>query len=234
MTYPIQAKYNQFNNQYFKGSLPSIPLSLKPLKGVGGVVRFQIRKPVGAPVQGVLVPGSVTLTLSTLFQNTEAHMDAILLHEMIHVHFVNIGDYQENHGAKFMAMRNQLSQASGMLIPVTERVAGDINLTSSKTKPYGVLLLRKPTGYSYGVISISAMANVEALKETWTQRALYGRFGVALYTIDSLLWSTKAASVKVSRGDPIKNLYIMQDDRLAQDLFRNGNLVFAIQETPRT
>lgn len=230
MTYPIQAKYNTFNAQYFKGSLPEIPLFLKPLKGLGGVVRFRVTKPVGAAGQGVLVPGSVSLTLSNMFQKSEAEMDAILLHEMIHVHFVNIGDYKEMHGPGFMVMRNQLSKASGILVPVTDKIAGDINLTSSKTKPYGVLLIKNKDGrYSYGVISMAAMAQVEAIKEKWTGRAQYGGFGVALYTIDTLLWSTKAAQVTVSKGDP-KQLYILKDDQLAQDLFQNGNLVFAVQE----
>lgn len=232
MSYPIQARYDFFNRQFFEGKLPAIPLDMRPLKGMGGMVQFQVRKPVGSSINYSLVEGSLKLTLSNLFQKTEAETDAILLHEMIHVYFAANGDYKEQHGAKFMAMRRALSQKSGILIPVTERV-NDLTLTSSKTKPVAVMVLKKEDGaMQFGVMAVQgALKNAQVMKDQWAGRTKFSRLeSVGMYIIDSLLWTSQAAKMSVSRND-IKGLANMRDPQLIEDIRRNARLVWAVDKT---
>ncbi len=232
MSYPIRSRYDLFNRQFFDGKLPVIPLDIRPLKGLGGKVEFQVRKPVGSSREYTLIEGSLKLTLSNMFQKTEAEIDSILLHEMIHVYFAAMGDYKENHGAKFMAMRRALSQKSGILIPVNERVT-DLNLTSSKTKPVAVMVIKKEDGaMQYGVMApTGALANAEKMKETWAGRTKFSRIeSVGMYIIDTLLWTSQAAKMSVSRND-IKGLATMRDPQLAEDIRQHARLIWAVDKT---
>lgn len=223
--YDIDRRFAEFNRLYFSGQLPTVPLAMTPLKSLGGRVKWQTRG-------GMLVPDSIRLDLSTFWETTHEQLDAILLHEMIHLEFVVAGDMLENHGPKFMARLRRLEGQSGMKIPVTE-TRGEPAMSPSSIKEICVLLVEdyradKPPTYST-ISCAAALAIAEEMKTRWSGRAQWQRPGitVTLYRIKTPIWTRMAAKTTVARGEP-KKLYFLKDEVSMSDLRANGQMIWRV------
>lgn len=222
--YDIHGQFARFNGMYFGGVLPTVPLSMRPLKNLGGRVAWKTKG-------GLLVPGTIRLDLSTYWEVTTEQYDAILLHEMIHLWFVHKGDMLENHGPKFMAKLRELEARSRMTIPVTESAgepAGNL-----PEKEICVLLIEDYApgkAATYSTISCSkALEIADQMKERWSGRARYYRPGmtVTLYQIKTATWTRVSAKTTVARGEP-KKLFHLRDEVAMSDLRANGQVIFRI------
>lgn len=223
--YDIHGQFARFNGMYFGGELPTVPLSMRPLKTLGGRVSWKTRA-------GLLVPGTLCLDLSTFWEMSPEQYDAVLLHEMIHLWFVHKGDMLENHGPKFMAKLRELEARSRMKIPVTE-TAGEPALANIPMKEICVLLIedyapgKAPT---YSTISCSkALEIADQMKDRWSGRAKFYRPGitVTLYQIKTATWTRMAAKTTVARGEPKKRFHL-RDAVAISDLRANGQAIFQI------
>lgn len=230
-SYNLKAKYAKFNTAYFNGQLPDIPLRFANLKGVGGVANAKIIRtgPKSKYRSNVeLVPGSVEIVLSSKFRRTEEELDAVLLHEMIHVYFYFAGQFEEDHGIAFNRMRRTISQLSGIEVPLTETFTDlELNVPVA-VKAIGVLLIYKSDGsHSFMIIS-EKDANVkkEALENTWGRRIGYGVKAVSLYIVATPIWTLASQKFPIQRA--MKSLYKLADKHAYQDLIANGRLLFSI------
>lgn len=239
--YDMQARYDQFNRAYFDGQLPTIPLSFADLKNVGGHVAYRVKRVGPAPNPRLVRLGrkskyencvldSMKLVLSTRFKRTNEGLDGILLHEMIHVYFLHNGNFDEDHGGKFLAMRRKLSQLSGIDVPLRDTIS-DLELANPvAVKAMGVLLLTKSGGSAYSFTMFSAKnahAHSEKLKSDWERRTGFDK--VELFTVATQPWTEIAAKFPVARSINA-GLYKLPDPALAADLQANGHLLFTIQK----
>lgn len=165
----LQAKYDRYNRELFDGQLPKIPITSRALKHVGGVVKWKIMRTGPAPNPTMvrlgrvskyagmdLVPGSLTMTINSAYKRSDQGLDAILIHEMLHVYFAAVEkDFGESHGPRFREMVRDLSAKVGFEIPLTDDTA-DLDLENGAT-PYGVLIVDR------GRVLISLMTEKVAL-----------------------------------------------------------------------
>lgn len=106
LDYDLDKKYDHFNQILFNNELPKIPIKWNKSKRVSGVVKARANV-----VQGrkVLVPDSMVMEISDLFKRSEQDLDAILIHEMIHVYYFHNNILDEDHGPRFIAFARKLS-----------------------------------------------------------------------------------------------------------------------------
>jgi hypothetical protein len=147
----LQRRYDHYNALLFDNNLPTIPLAYKKLKSVGGHVlcHYRVDRPTPRNMlrfaKRTLVPGSLHMEISTMYQRDPQALDALLIHEMIHVFFIAAGEFDENHGAKFIRMCRELSAKVGFTIPLTDNVAG-LQLTDAPTRKIGMIVLTREDG----------------------------------------------------------------------------------------
>ena len=174
----LKQLYDAFNHRLFDGTLPEIPVEYAKLKTVGGVVHTKVRRIPGQMIRSLsryspdtheIVPGSMRLQISSIYQREETAIHGLLVHEMIHVWVIAVEhDYNDDHGPKFLAKRRQLAAMVDFPIPLTDSVTG-LQLTTTATRKVGAILLTKPDKVSIAVMSEAYMRqHLEAMKERWT------------------------------------------------------------------
>jgi len=145
--YNLEAKYKDFNQKYFGNNLPNIPVVWARLKGVGGVTRAMT---LGGGY--VLKPDSLYIQISNILNRSELSLDAVLIHEMIHVYFISIGDFKEGHGYKFIAMAKNITSKAGFNIPLKDEIEEFGVSDMSKVKAVNVILAKNNTGtYAFAI-----------------------------------------------------------------------------------
>lgn len=247
--YDLKAKYAEFNRAYFEGRLPTIPLSFANLKSVGGVVRSKVKAPdTGKPdprrvrlglvrrFDGyTLVPGSMNLAISSLYLRSHESIDAILLHEMVHVWFQAVlNDFNEDHGKNFLAKIAELSKLSGIQIPVTDNVKGLELAPEKKKTPLAVLLVTKEgQPYTYGITSVKHAHEALAKEEKyWKERTAIADepMSATFYIIASEAWSEIAAMTSVPRSKIATRGWgsAPKKDELLTDLKAHGDVLFHV------
>lgn len=228
MNYDLQKKYNDFNQKFFAGELPDIPITWSNRKGVGGLVSYRFKAKPGTPVRQKharrnygdyeLIPGTMKMTISRNFLRDEGSLDGIMLHEMIHVYMASIaGLIGEQHGPNFMKMLRELSTRSGIDIPLTDDTSDYVINPENKIKEFVVMLVRKSNGdVSYGIINKNTIMKEEALVALsldWARRAKHFGFVVELYLVKDAAWSglVMGSNLKEQRGK-VTTLYKMRPE----------------------
>jgi len=233
----LKCRYDYFNTLLFDGILPQIPVEYTKLKTMGGVVRAKVRTTQRQPSDRLmmrlglangrhagskeLVPGSMRLQISTLYQREPEAMDAILVHEMIHVLFFSNGDFTEQHGFKFQAKVAELSRKAGFTVPLTDNVTG-LSLTRAPTRHVGVIVIHKPGQTSVAVVSEKYMTqNLAALKERWDSFLRYDNSIRVQFLVGS---GRIQARYPVQRKKVIA-FYILNEPDLLSEFLRNANVL---------
>lgn len=243
--YDLKAKYAEFNAKYFNGELPECKLRFGVLKRKGGHCTCSMRAPNpplnprylrlrGLPrTHGyTLVPGSISITISTTYMRDHADIDAILLHEMIHAWFFYKEQFDVDHNGPFLAMRRDISQKSGINIPLTDD-SKHLELSSEvKHKRVGVFIYDEGDGrLLFGLVSPKAMDTVQTRaleKVAWIDRTRRNpNLHVCMRLVSGPYWTRKALETRVSR-DRIKSLYVLkpEDHTVALEEFKKGEEVF--------
>jgi hypothetical protein len=174
----LKQLYDAFNRRLFDSKLPEIPVEYAKLKTVGGIVHTKVRRIPGqmirslsrySPATHEIVPGSMRLQISSIYQREETAIHGLLVHEMIHVWVIAVEhDYNDDHGPKFLAKRRQLASMVNFDIPLTDSVTG-LQLTTAATRKVGAILQTKPGKITIAVMSEAYMRqHLEAMKERWT------------------------------------------------------------------
>lgn len=240
--YNLQAKYDEFNAKYFNNELPTIPLGWRLLKNVGGKVSYTVGhkgpKPNPRMVKlgyakkyqnSFLVPDSMKLTMSTLKVRTEEGYDGVLLHEMIHVWFIHNGDLEESHGPAFKKKVEEISNLSGINVPMTDSEETEISVPA---KPLGVMLVQRPDGsYIYALYSGSKIKLlVSELADAMGKRVASGKYkSVYIYLITDSLWTELSYQAAVQRKVGTVNYYLMVNPHAFAALKKKGQVLWHIE-----
>lgn len=136
----MQELYDEYNEKYFNNELPDIPLKTNRSRRTGGTVLAYKNKATG----DIRIEH---LTISNFFEKDEEALKKIMLHEMIHVYFLNKGII-EGHGARFERMRKELSEKSGIDIPRTEDVSAYGVSDDIKSKMLDLLIYKRGDDHS--------------------------------------------------------------------------------------
>jgi len=122
------------------GTAPT-PLTIrygKLSKGVGGEARAQsMRGPMGK----VYVPGSLEIVIAD-FPFQELRLNQVVAHELIHAYLMVNGDFEDNHGPRFIKLARDLSRKVGFEIPLSHNFSAD-ELDEVKVKPTCAIIFTK-------------------------------------------------------------------------------------------
>lgn len=223
--YDLPERYAEFNKQFFGGELPTPIFKWSRSSKTAGAVTYKVRLLPGfmkslpqtlRDKYSQMIPESMTLELSRFWSRDTAQLDAILLHEMIHVQMVHEGHFHEQHGALFAARRQELSQQSGIQIPETENPA-DLQMRDIRSKPLGI-------------IYVPTRNKITFVTATWLQargsEVLHRLPEAELYVIDTPEWTTEGMKHRIMRPTHLWDLEYYKataiNPQLLDDLKRFG------------
>lgn len=128
--YPLESKFKHFNQIYFDGQIPDIPVKFgKTPKGTGGVCRIKTRMPgnlrvfkfatMKAPEEIILSDHNIVISHEIPVRR-EMKWDLLLLHEMIHAWLNAERFIWDNHGPLFIRKAHEVGQKYGHPVPLTD------------------------------------------------------------------------------------------------------------------
>jgi hypothetical protein len=244
--YDLKQRYTDYNRELFSGQLPDIKIDWATLKSAGGRVLYKImagaRPYAKSPVSGedviegthkgrkaFMIPGSLKMQISNLYKRSDQALDALLLHEMIHVYFAVTGQFDEQHGPNFRSMASDLSSRVGFEVPMKDKVDG-LDLMSEDTKEVGVILFDRGDRYSFSIISPKLIQ-----QEYMVQSAAQYLRRVSIYRINSKIWTKMAMKYPVQRViNRNLKVYRLENKDALDDLLQNGKLLIGPERTEIT
>lgn len=114
----VQDKFREFNQLFFKGSLPELPIELSDAKGFVGVCKHKKRR---------LDDGSVELydfrlSINTRIDLPEQELEDTIIHEMIH-YFIGINRLEDSssHGPLFRHLMKTINEQYDRHITISHK-----------------------------------------------------------------------------------------------------------------
>jgi hypothetical protein len=221
----LRHKYTEFNEAYYEGKLPNIPIKWANLKNAGAQVAFSTITHGG---KKYLMPETVVMQISAKYVRTVNDIIPILLHEMCHVWVMFIdGDVVEHHGKNFFNILKIVSQRSGIDIPLTDTVKGK-ELLDKSVKPVGVIFRRDYTGApSFALISPNTLkAKLPDLIKRYSGRFSGLKDEIKALIVTSPRWTEKASRMPLQRVVDYKVKFYSPTDEDMADLFANSELLW--------
>ncbi len=242
--YDLQKRYAHFNELLFDNKLPTIPIKYANIKE-GGVVNFKVLQTnppnprlvrmglVDRYQNGKMLDGSLNMKISNRFKKSEQGLDAILVHEMIHVYFAVNGPLGEQHGIKFQRMARELSQKVGFEIPLTDNIERYGLSDDIKVREVGVQVLFHKDGTAKFAIMgskalVAALPDFISRWEMMTAPKMNGSFGrrTEFWTVASPKWTELSYTYPIQRRQPRDiGFYPLKDMTAIDDLKKNGKLL---------
>jgi hypothetical protein len=150
---------------------------------------------------------------------------------MIHV-WVNAieHDYNDQHGAIFLAKRRELQAKVDFEIPLTDSSVG-LQLTTAATRKVGAILLTKPGKVSIAVTSEAYMREqLEAMKERWVYFVKHN------YTdkVEFIITHGKLEAVyPIQRKKRLMDIgfYLVKDQALLAEAYANAEVLATIDKS---
>jgi len=122
--YDLRKRYDFWDSKLFGGKLPPLDsikfLSLRN-KGATGICSAKVEYTSRSKSSFSKVWDS-KIVLDNRTKYTQGILDSILIHEMIHWHFIGYLKVSEGHGTSFKMMASKLSKIVGFEIPLTDNV----------------------------------------------------------------------------------------------------------------
>lgn len=164
------------------------------------------------------------MTLSSRFLRSQEQQDAILIHEMIHVHFFSVGNFDEKHGGAFIRMARDIGTKVGFEIPLKDDI-GELVAADTTVKPVVVMVVnRDHGGRLYAAVSPSVLNKMDDLKAV-TARMRWGD-ALKIYKIASPAWSDFALKHRIQRT--LKPTFFIETEKrtaLLDELERDGTVI---------
>lgn len=114
----VQDKFREYNQLYFKGSLPKLPIELSNAKGFIGVCKYKKRR---------LEDGSIELydfrlSINTRIDLPEDEIQDTIIHEMIH-YFIGLNRLEDSssHGPMFQHLMKTINEQYGRHITISHK-----------------------------------------------------------------------------------------------------------------
>jgi hypothetical protein len=220
--YDLPARYAEFNSLYFGDRLPTIPLAFKPLQNAAGIVNFTFFRTAPGKPNGYVDQSSITLYLSNVYERSHEHLDGILLHEMIHVHFCVLNDWQETHGINFEFMRRDLQTKSGIRIPRRD-IIDDLTVPDEVVRTLGVVLISSKKDKPTYVLTQEEDIRSEKLLR-YCDRLVERGANVTRYVVSTPVWTKLSMQVRVYKSFISPDQFFVRPEAL-DDLVKNGQVV---------
>ena len=114
----LEKRFDTFNDAYFGGTLPPVPLKLSRAVRSLGSCTYKKRRPLFGKTQFY----DFCIHVSTRFDLQEEMLEDILLHEMIHYEIL-VNQWQDNsaHGKLFRARMEEINRVYGRHISVSHK-----------------------------------------------------------------------------------------------------------------
>lgn len=215
----LEQKYQEYNAAYFNGRLPTIPIRWGKLKHATALVDFQV---IGIKGGKKRYHGGLNMVFSDKYSRPAETLFPVLLHEMIHVYIVHIlDDIEDNHGHVFLKLRRQLSEWSGIDIPLTDNATADLELKIPIKPVCVVLTFSYDDTARYALISKSTItSNLANFPE------IFKRDKVEVREVESEIWTRKASSMRIQRNLSHRTAYFRASEQDMADLYEHSRLVW--------
>jgi hypothetical protein len=234
----LYAFYRELNRKGFGGALPdTVPIRYVGTTKSAGKAHAKIILDQTLPAwvkkhdrrrNAKLDYSSLAIDLSLDKNRDPDTTKAFLAHEMIHIYFYCIGDWDEVHGAKFMAKLHELEKVTGLKIPVTEE--GEVEAMSLHATTIGIIVMKTDRGFNFALVTAKVAneqgdAIIERMK-SWAK----GPGAVKVYTSNSRMVTERSLSSPTQRSfGPKTKFFTLRDPALAtafiHDLEDSGTLV---------
>lgn len=120
----VQNKFREYNQLFFKGSLPEIPIELSDAKGFIGVCRYKKRE----LEDGTVELYDFRLSINTRIDLPEEEIQDTIIHEMIH-YFIGINRLEDSssHGPLFQHLMNSINEKYGRHVSISRKSTKEEN-----------------------------------------------------------------------------------------------------------
>jgi len=221
-SYNLDQKYTEFNSKFFNNKLPEIPVKWGKLSKVGGIAKCETLTKNNVKT---IIPNSMSIKISSVYERDEKNLDGILLHEMIHILMFVEGKFKENHGSLFKNEAINIGNKAGIEIPLTDDTS-NLLLANEKLKTVIVIVyiskdgkycfsMVSPKSYNYDPNTIDIIDRMKKIKDFKT------------YEITSPIWTKTATRLSVPRS--IKSVSQMiwryATEEQINDLETNGKIL---------
>ena len=159
-------KFNHFNSTLFANKIPPCPIVWANMVGENGRTYYKSRS-------RSYIPGTLHIEINNRFKRTQADVDALIVHEMIHAYLaVTQGDGDGGHGFRFQSWVHVCREKTGLNIGMaTDTMHRNDMELADNTKTLATCVLRKLKGYWYGnfysATAFDTPAKMDALVAYW-------------------------------------------------------------------
>ena len=167
----IQQRFDTFNNRFFDGALPPVPVKLSHAKGFLGKITYTCRK------QG-LFRGfrneNFVLRINARINLPEELLDDTILHEMIH-YYIAVNQFPDRgaHGPLFRREMERINREGNRHITISHRLTEEQQQQSRIHKTRAVALVH----FADGQTGVKVVPNQERHIRYW-HRAAMRRFAI--------------------------------------------------------
>ena len=114
----IQQKFREFNQIFFAGTLPELPIELSDAKGFVGVCRYKSRQ----KEDGTVELYDFKLSINTRIDLPEREIEDTIIHEMIH-YFIGVNRLEDSssHGPMFQHLMKTINEKYGRHVSITHK-----------------------------------------------------------------------------------------------------------------
>lgn len=225
--YDLQQKFDHYNTLLFNGEIPTVELRWSALKTVGGCCEYRFLRgnnPRNKYDGAKLIPNSMRITISNLFERMEEEFDGILIHEMIHAYIATHNDFKETHGVKFKRILKECQKMVCFTIPLTDSFK-ELELADKSLREVGVMIFQEKRGYyRYAIMDRKALKlNVSTIKQYFSSHGI----DIKCFTVSGKQWTTLSYKVTMQRKFSSRTaFYKLGSDELAvQELLEQGRKV---------
>jgi len=162
----IQARFEEYNRQYFNGSLPPLPIKLSHAKGFLGKVTF-VRKRQG--FFGGYRNQDFVLRINVRIDLPEDLVQDTILHEMIH-YYIAVNQWKDTstHGRLFRAEMARINEEGHRHISISHRLNEAQKAQATIHKERAVAIVH----FSDGKLGVKVVPNQEKHIRYWHQMAM--------------------------------------------------------------
>lgn len=114
----VQDRFREYNQLFFNGTLPELPVELSDAKGFIGVCKHKTRRLEDGSVE----PYDFRLSINTRIDLPEEEIQDTIIHEMIH-YFIGFNRLEDSssHGPVFQHLMNTINQKYGRHITISHK-----------------------------------------------------------------------------------------------------------------
>ena len=211
----LYAEFNYFNAKLFNNELPSVPVKFNGrMKKSGGTCKYK-----RTILTNIYIDGTATISIASSYQNDRKAVQAILIHEMIHLYFVVKNHHAEGHGENFRKLATKFSKIVGFTIPVDScKFDHEVMEVAMRKQPIGVLICTKKDGNKVFAMMTEKLAYSEGshIKERLLQGGNYTDIRIEITTDPKILLFSR--SVKVNRKISSNFSFYVMTDTAAESL----------------